>query len=111
VRLRLLQCEHRGHAGIRLREALHEQAIRDPLTRLLNRRYLAETLPRELHRAGREALVSEYLAAIGKSFGWRYRLPFLLYDAKVRLKRRIGRKAIRRWLDALRARKRERPEG
>lgn len=41
-------------SNIRLREALHEQAIRDPLTRLLNRRYLAETLPRELHRAGRE---------------------------------------------------------
>lgn len=58
----------------------------------------------KLHQAGREALVSEYLAAIGKSFGWRYRLPFLLYDAKVRLKRRIGRKAIRRWLDTLRQR-------
>jgi diguanylate cyclase (GGDEF)-like protein/hemerythrin-like metal-binding protein/PAS domain S-box-containing protein len=41
-------------SNIRLREALHEQAIRDPLTRLLNRRYLAETLPRELHRSGRE---------------------------------------------------------
>ncbi|MBK9217271.1 MAG: hypothetical protein RJA63_100 [Pseudomonadota bacterium] len=42
-------------SNIRLREALHEQAIRDPLTRLLNRRYLAETLPRELHRAMRES--------------------------------------------------------
>jgi len=41
-------------SNIRLREALHEQAIRDPLTRLLNRRYLTETLPRELHRAERE---------------------------------------------------------
>lgn len=41
-------------SNIRLREALHEQAIRDPLTRLLNRRYLDETLPRELHRAMRE---------------------------------------------------------
>jgi len=37
-----------------LREALHEQAIRDPLTGLLNRRYLDETLPRELMRAQRE---------------------------------------------------------
>lgn len=41
-------------SNIRLREALHEQAIRDPLTHLLNRRYLDETLPRELHRAARE---------------------------------------------------------
>ncbi len=33
-----------------LQEALREQAIRDPLTGLFNRRYLDETLPRELHR-------------------------------------------------------------
>jgi diguanylate cyclase (GGDEF)-like protein/PAS domain S-box-containing protein len=32
---------------------LQEQAIRDPLTGLYNRRYLDETLPRELHRAVR----------------------------------------------------------
>jgi diguanylate cyclase (GGDEF)-like protein/PAS domain S-box-containing protein len=33
---------------VRLQEALREQAIRDPLTGLFNRRYLDETLPREL---------------------------------------------------------------
>jgi diguanylate cyclase (GGDEF)-like protein len=32
---------------------LHDQAIRDGLTRLYNRRYLDETLPRELQRASR----------------------------------------------------------
>jgi diguanylate cyclase (GGDEF)-like protein len=37
-----------------LHEQLREQAIRDPLTGLFNRRYLDETLPRELSRAGRE---------------------------------------------------------
>ncbi|NJP04508.1 MAG: diguanylate cyclase [Chloroflexaceae bacterium] len=36
-----------------LREQLHEQAIRDPLTGLFNRRYLNETLRRELSRAQR----------------------------------------------------------
>lgn len=36
-------------------EELHQQAIRDPLTGLFNRRYLDETLPREIHRAMREA--------------------------------------------------------
>lgn len=41
-------------SNIHLRETLHERATRDPLTGLLNRRYLDETLPRELHRAQRE---------------------------------------------------------
>ncbi len=40
-------------ANIRLREALHAQSIRDPLTGLYNRRYLDEILERELRRAGR----------------------------------------------------------
>lgn len=38
---------------IRMQEALREQAIRDPPTGLLNRRYLDETLPRELARCRR----------------------------------------------------------
>ncbi len=42
--------------NIRLREDLHEQATRDPLTGLYNRRYLDETLPRELHRCLREGI-------------------------------------------------------
>lgn len=37
-----------------LQEQLREQAIRDPLTGLFNRRYLQETLDREISRAGRE---------------------------------------------------------
>jgi len=38
-------------SNLRLRETLRYQAIRDPLTGLFNRRYLLETLDRELHRA------------------------------------------------------------
>lgn len=38
----------------RLQTQLREQAIRDPLTHLFNRRYLEETLERELLRARRE---------------------------------------------------------
>jgi diguanylate cyclase (GGDEF)-like protein len=38
-----------------LQSQLREQAIRDPLTNLFNRRYLEETLDRELARAGRES--------------------------------------------------------
>jgi diguanylate cyclase (GGDEF)-like protein/PAS domain S-box-containing protein len=37
-----------------LQSKLREQAIRDSLTKLFNRRYLEETLDRELARAGRE---------------------------------------------------------
>jgi diguanylate cyclase (GGDEF)-like protein len=37
-----------------LQSKLREQAIRDPLTNLFNRRYLEETLDRELSRANRE---------------------------------------------------------
>jgi diguanylate cyclase (GGDEF)-like protein/PAS domain S-box-containing protein len=37
-----------------LQNQLREQAIRDPLTNLFNRRYLEETLDRELARAARE---------------------------------------------------------
>jgi diguanylate cyclase (GGDEF)-like protein len=40
-------------ANIKLREILRDQAIRDPLTGLFNRRYLVETFERELARAQR----------------------------------------------------------
>jgi diguanylate cyclase (GGDEF)-like protein/PAS domain S-box-containing protein len=41
-------------ANLRLRESLRHQAIRDALTGLFNRRYLQETLGREIHRAQRQ---------------------------------------------------------
>ncbi len=40
-------------ANLKLRETLRSQAIRDPLTGLFNRRYMEETLERELRRAER----------------------------------------------------------
>jgi diguanylate cyclase (GGDEF)-like protein/PAS domain S-box-containing protein len=40
-------------AAVRLRENLRDQAIRDPLTGLYNRRFLEESLARELERAAR----------------------------------------------------------
>ena len=47
-------------ANLRLREALRDQSIRDPLTGLYNRRYLEETLEREIRRAVR----SEHLLGV-----------------------------------------------
>ena len=41
-------------ASLQLRETLREQAIRDPLTRLFNRRFLEESLDRELQLATRK---------------------------------------------------------
>ncbi len=40
-------------SNISLREKLHSQSIRDPLTGLFNRRYMEETLEREIMRASR----------------------------------------------------------
>ena len=40
-------------SGIELRNRLHEDSIRDPLTKLYNRRFMDETLHRELLRAKR----------------------------------------------------------
>jgi len=42
-----------GLANIQLREILHSQSIHDALTGLFNRRYMTETLEREVHRARR----------------------------------------------------------
>ena len=41
-------------SNLRLKEDLRQQSIRDALTDLFNRRYMEETLQRELHRAKRE---------------------------------------------------------
>ncbi|GAB4300617.1 MAG: hypothetical protein Kow0083_12460 [Methylophaga sp.] len=58
----------------------------------------------KLHWEGREYLVEQYLQHMPKSkrFSWRHRLPFYLYDFKVNLKRRYGRKAIKRLWGRLR---------
>lgn len=63
-------------AYMRLRETARQQAVRDPVTGLINRRYVDEAWTRELARAGRHAatlgvavLSVEGLAAIGARAG------------------------------------------
>lgn len=41
-------------ANLKLRETLHNKAVRDPLTGLFNRRYMEESLKQEVHRAERK---------------------------------------------------------
>ncbi len=57
-RLGVTVAEHLALAlsNIRLRDSLRQQAIRDPLTGLYNRRYLEETLEREIRQAQRESI-------------------------------------------------------
>ena len=59
-----------------LHATLQEQAIRDGLTQVFNRRYFEETLPRELHRAARGdypvsviLLDIDYFKRINDTFG------------------------------------------
>lgn len=52
----------------------------------------------KLHDEGRERFLGLYLAALHRRFRWWHRLPFLMYDVKVVVKRRVGRKAIKRLL-------------
>lgn len=47
---------HARNALLKSKALLHEQSVRDHLTGLFNRRYLEETLERELHRARRKQL-------------------------------------------------------
>lgn len=55
-RLAMTVAEHIALAlgNIKLRDKLRIQAIRDPLTNLFNRRYMEETLDREIHKAARD---------------------------------------------------------
>lgn len=75
--------------NLRLRERLREQATRDPLTGLYNRRYLEESLARELHRTTREGLPLciamldlDYLKRFNDTFG---------HEAGDRVLRELGR--------------------
>ncbi|TDT41763.1 diguanylate cyclase (GGDEF)-like protein [Halospina denitrificans] len=60
----------------RLQEQLQNDAVRDPLTNLFNRRYFMESLTRELHRAQREnypitlmMLDIDYFKSLNDDFG------------------------------------------
>jgi hypothetical protein len=44
----------------------------------------------------RSTFMKLYLAALGKSFDLKLRMPFYLYDFKVNFKRTFGRKGIKK---------------
>jgi hypothetical protein len=52
----------------------------------------------------RERFLGHYMGLSGRQLQWYHKLPFYLYDAKVWLKRRIGRKGIKKLVQNLRSR-------
>lgn len=50
----------------------------------------------KLHPDGRNALMTLYMAKMGKSFGFKEKLPFIIYNVKVILKRNTKLKNIRK---------------
>lgn len=58
----------------------------------------------KLHWQGREQLMAMYMQPLGKKFNGWHRLQFALYDMKVALKRHVGRKGLKRFLERFRAR-------
>jgi diguanylate cyclase (GGDEF)-like protein/PAS domain S-box-containing protein len=77
-RLAVTVAEHAALAlsNLKLRETLRQQAIRDPLTGLFNRRYMEESLEREVRRAARHAnllgvmmLDIDHFKRVNDSFG------------------------------------------
>lgn len=50
----------------------------------------------KLHWSGRERLMGYYLGVQGKQWSFKNKLPFYIYDSKIWLKRRIGRKGIKK---------------
>ena len=64
-------------ANLKLRQSLRDLSVRDPLTGLFNRRYLSESLGREISRSNRRGLPlavlafgSGSMANMRKRFGW-----------------------------------------
>lgn len=73
-------------------------------TGLSSRRRMADLVRagNKLHREGREILMNHYL---GRHMSWFERLQFAMYDLKVDLKRRFGRKVIKRLFSGERGRR------
>ena len=66
------------------------------------RQYMLADMSRACHKLdwpNRERLMAYYFAGVGSSFSWRDKLSFYLYDLKVGLKRKIGRKGIKRLIN------------
>lgn len=51
----------------------------------------------KLHWPGREQLMGMYMRGVGRKFTWWSKVNFFVYDTKVALKRRVGRKGIKRF--------------
>ena len=57
----------------------------------------------KLNWQGRERFLGHYLGLIARQLTWYYKWPFYMYDAKVWLKRRVGRKGIKKLMQKLKS--------
>ena len=56
----------------------------------------------KLHWAGREKFMMIYMERLGIKYCWAHKLTFVIYDAKVAIKRHFGRKAVKRLIERFR---------
>jgi hypothetical protein len=58
----------------------------------------------KLHWDGRKQFLHMYLGMTGRRLGWKFLWPFYVYDFKVSLKRKVGRKGMRKLLRYIKSR-------
>ncbi|HEY9633322.1 MAG TPA: sensor domain-containing diguanylate cyclase [Coleofasciculaceae cyanobacterium] len=87
-------------ANLKLRESINNQSLRDPLTKLYNRRYLEESLEREIRRSERHLqplgiimLDIDHFMHLNETFGYEAS-DFLLREIGMFLQNKIRRSDI-----------------
>ncbi len=113
VKMHYRGCYFRDLSGGNILVNIHAEALQFTLIDTARARFSNYPIPmhqrladltRACHKLnwhGRNRLLGHYFGLIGKSFSWYHKLPFYVYDTKVWLKRRIGRKGIKKLVQKL----------
>lgn len=113
VKMHYCGCYFRDLSGGNILVNIHAEALQFTLIDTARARFSNFPIPmfqrladltRACHKLnwhGRKRLLGHYFGMIGKSVSWYHKLPFYLYDTKVWLKRRVGRKGIKKLVQKL----------